>query len=254
MDVLKSQSRHRNGSKRPSAGRRSFLRKTGAALSAVLAASVAGISKTKTDDDPAGRLSSRLGMLEDENAVRKLYRSYETYLDQGMYEEVVGLFDDDGELYFNGGLFLGKEKGIRRLYLGHFSEGLTGKKIEPAPGYEQQQETIAVSSDRRSAQAQFPFSMRVGTPMGPESTLVQMARLQGQGIAHWWESGLCESSYVKAGDAWKIQKIEYRTMLQANQALGWAYAQPIAVPQFSIAFPENPTGPDKIIAPKENEA
>jgi hypothetical protein len=252
MATLKPTSSSTSNPKQPNADRRSFIRKTGAALSAVLATAVAGISKSKTDEDPAGRLSARLGILEDANAVRTLYQSYESYLDQGMYEEIVNLFADDGEVYFNGGLFSGKEKGIRRLYLGQFGEGLTGKKVEPAPG--QQRETIEVATDRKYAKAHFPFSIRVGIPLGPESTLVQMARLQGQGIVHWWESGICKSSYVRVGDVWKIRKIEYRTMLQASQALGWAYARPISVPLFSKTFPENPAGPDTLITPEERKA
>jgi hypothetical protein len=251
MEVLKSQSRSGNNTGKTNAGRRSFIRKTGVALSAVLAGSVAGISKTKTEEDSANRLSAQLGILEDTNAVRRLYQGYESYLDQGMYEEVVNLFADDGEAHFNGGLFSGKDKGIRRLYMEHFSAGLTGKKIEPAPGHER--ETIEVATDRKSAKARFSFSMRVGTPLSPDSTLVQMARLQGQGIAHWWESGICESSYVKVGNVWKIKKIEYRTTLQANQSLGWAHASPISVSPFSKAYPEHPTGPDKLVTTKANE-
>jgi hypothetical protein len=242
-------------------GRRSFIWKTGAAMSAMVASAVAGISKSGADQstglqDQIDRLSAQVGILEDANAIRKLHQSYETYLDQGMYEEVVSLFADDGQVYFNGGIFSGKDKGIRRLFQCHFAEGLTGKKIElePAPGCQlvaaQQPEEIEVATDRQSAKAFFWFSMRAGTPMDSESTLVQMARLQGQGIVHWWEGGICENSYVKVGNVWKIKRIGYRTIVQANPASSWAYAKPISVPLFSKAYPEHPTGPDKLVAPE----
>jgi hypothetical protein len=250
-------------SPKPNPGRRSFIWKSGAAISAVVASAVTGFSKSGADrstgsQNPIDRLSAQIGILEDANAIRKLHQSYEAYLDQGLYEEIVSLFADDGEVYFNGGLFSGKDKGIRRLYQGHFNEGLTGKQIEPGPGCQRDaakhQDAIEVATDRKSAKARFAFSMRVGTPMDSESTLVQMARLQGQGIVHWWESGIYENSYMKIGDAWKIKRINYRTIVQANPALGWAYAKPISVPLFSKAYPEHPTGPDKLVAPEESKA
>jgi hypothetical protein len=245
-------------SPKPNTGRRSFIWKTGAGLSAVLASAVAGMSKTKAEDDKTlkdqvGRLSARIGILEDANAIRNLHENYAACLDQGMYEDVMSLFAEDVEVYFNGGLFVGRDTGVRRLYLNHFSEGHTGKRLELSPECQRdsmpQQESIEVAMDRQSAKARFPFSMRVGIPMTEDSTLVQMARLQGQGIVHWNECGIYENSYVKVGDVWKIKRIEYRTILQAKHALGWAYAEPISIPLFSKAFPQNPTGPDKLIAP-----
>jgi hypothetical protein len=246
-------------SPKPNAGRRSFIWKTGAAMSAAVASAVVGFSKSGADRSTGlqgqiDRLSAQIGILEDANAIRKLHQSYETYLDQGMYEEVVSLFADDGQVYFNGGLFSGKDKGIRRLYQCHFAEGLTGKKIEPMPKCQldaaQHRDAIEVATDRQSAKALFWFSMRVGSPMDSESTLVQMARLQGQGIVHWWESGIYDNSYVKIGNVWRIKRIIYTTLLQANPASGWAYAKPISVPLFSNAYPEHPTGPDKLVAPE----
>jgi hypothetical protein len=258
MAALKPTSETVNSPK-PNTGRRSFIWKTGAAMSAVAASAVAGYSKSSADSgtelqDRIDRLHIQVGILEDANAIRKLHQSYETCLDQGMYEEVVSLFTDDGQVYFNGGFFSGKDKGVRRLFQCHFAEGRTGKKIEPASGRQwdpkQQRDAIDVAMDRKSAKACFPFSMRVGTPMDSESTLVQMARLQGQGIVHWWESGICVNSYVKMGDVWKIKRIDYQTIAQANPASGWACAKPISVPLFSKAYPENPTGPDKLVAPE----
>ena len=89
---------------------------------------------------------------------------------------------DDAQVVYNGGLFTGKE-GIRRLYCDHFASGCTGRKIEPAPGFEtdpaQQLDIVEVAADRKTATGQFPYSMQVGTPMTGDSSLVEMARLQG---------------------------------------------------------------------------
>jgi len=244
---------------KPNSGRRSFIRKTGAALSAVVASAVAGVSKSSPDHDAGLKgevdwLCNQVGCLEDANGIRRLHQMYESYLDQGMYEEVVNMFADEGEVVFNGGLFAGKDKGIRRLYCDHFSRGRTGRKIEPAPGFELDsallQDVVEVAQDRQSAKAQFPYSMQVGTPLISDFPHLEMARLQGQGVLQWWEGGVHEVSYVKDGDAWKIKRLEYRVMSKADYKPGRSYARPISVPLFSKAYPKNPDGPDKLITAK----
>jgi hypothetical protein len=236
-------------------GRRSFIWKTGAAMSAVVASAVTGISKQEVDagaglKDQVNRLSNRIGSLEDANAIRRLHQAYESRLDQGRYEEVAGMFTDDAEVLYNGGVFAG-ENGIRRLYCEHFASGRTGKKIEPAPGFEvdpaQQLDIVDVAGDRKIATGQFPYSMQVGTPMTGNSSLLEMARLQGEGIVQWWESGTHAVSYVKKGDTWEIRKLEYRVTSKADYKPGRAYAKPIDVAVFSSVFPGNPTGPDRLV-------
>jgi hypothetical protein len=256
MEDLKPTSKSGNGLKQPNAGRRSFLWKAGAAVSAVLASTVPGFSKPWVDQDAGlkdqvDQLSNQLGIHEDTNAIRALHQTYESYLDRGMYEEVVNLFADDGEVSYNGGLFAGKERGVRRLYCDRFRAGFTGKKIEPAPGFEldpaQLQDMVEVAPDRKSARARFAYSMQVGAPIISDSQLVKMARLQGQGIIKWWEGGIHEMSYVKEGDSWKIKRLEYRVIAKANYAPGRSYAKPINVPAFSKTYPADPSGPDKLI-------
>ena len=255
MNRKKLTSESQNSAKQPGADRRSFIKKTGAVAAAAFATAVAGVSKTTADKvdsskEQMDRLSNQLGILEDADAIRKMHQAYEFHLDEGDYEEVVALFAQDGEAYFNGGIFQGKEKGVRRLYLDNFSQGLTGKKMEPAPEFklnlEQQREQIEVAPDRKSAKARFHFSMQVGTPIISDSQLIQMARLQGEGIVKWWEGGICEVSYVKERDIWKIRRLEYRVTGQAQYTPGWSYSKPIVVPAFSNTYPENPTGPDKL--------
>ncbi len=243
---------------KPNQGRRSFIWKTGAALSAVVASSAAGFSSPAADPsaglrDQINRLSNRVGSMEDAEAVRRLHKAYESLLDRGMYEDVLAMFADEAEVVYNGGLFHGKE-GIRRLYCHHFASGLTGKKIEPAPGFApdpaQQLDIVEVAADRKTASGQFPYSIQVGTPMTGDSSLVEMARLQGQGVLHWWEGGIHEVSYVKEDNAWKIKRLEYRVMSRADYKPGRSHAKPISIPNFSITYPKNPDGPDKLIAAK----
>jgi hypothetical protein len=200
--------------------------------------------------DQIDRLSNRVGNLEDADAVRRLHRVYESRLDRGMYEDAVAMFADDAEVAYNGGLFQGKG-GVRRLFCGHFAPGHTGKKIEPPPGFESDpalpQDIVEVTEDRKTATGQFFYSIQVGAPMTGDSSLLEMARLQGEGIVRWWESGICEASFVKAGESWKIRRLEYRAASKADYRPGRAYAKPIEVPAFRSVFPENPTGPDRLV-------
>jgi hypothetical protein len=241
---------------KPNTGRRSFLWKAGAALSAAMASAIPGMSIHRNNQGDSlnaevNRLSNRLGILEDEKTIQALHQTYETLLDGGRYEEVANLFAEDAEVVFNGGIFKGRKDGVSRLYGNCFRSGLTGKKIAPAPNFEvdseQQRESIKVSADRLSASGQFPYSIQVGAPMTGDSSLVEMARLQGEGIVKWWEGGICEVSYVKVDNAWKISRLEYRVVSKADYKPGRMYARQIDIPAFSSVFPVHPTGPDRLV-------
>lgn len=263
MALLKSKAGTSSSPKRPGAeqqtpntGRRSFVWKVGAAISAVVASAVAGVSNTRIDPyaglkDQVDRLSNRIGRMDDANAIRRMHQTYESRLDRGIYEEVVDMFTDDGEVVFNGGLFASKNKGICRLYCDLFRSGLTGKKLEFAPGFEQdpaqELNIVEVATDRRTARGRFSYSMQVGKPMNDDSSLVKMARLQGQGIAKWWEGGIYEAFYVKIGETWKIKRLEHRVSAKTDYRPGRSHARLIDVPDFANTYPEDPTGPDKLV-------
>ncbi len=225
-------------SPKPDSGRRSFMWKAGAAMSAVVASAAAGFPKSGAD---------KADIQKDANAVRTLHRTYEARLHEGRYEEALDLFEDNAEVVYNGGLFKG-EKSLSRLYCNFFRSGQTGKKIEPAPGFEiDAVDIVEVAGDRKSAVGRFPYSIQAGTPMKDDSSLVAMARLQGEGIVKWWEGGICEASYVKAGKNWKIKRLQYRPSVKADYKPGRAYARPIEVPAFTKAYPADPAGPDRLV-------
>ena len=258
MNCLKIMSKPSGIPDQPNTRRRSFMWKIGAAIPALLASAVPGRSDPGINQDAGlknriDRLSNRLGILEDENAIRRLHRTYEDLLNNGNYEEVINLFTDDGEAIFNGGIFKGKFGGVRRLYNERFRSGLAGRKIEPAPGFQpdndQQQDIVKVAADRKTANARFSFSIQIGTPIISDSQLVKMARLHGEGIMKWWECGTYEVSYVKGiRDAvWKIKRLEYRVLSKADYRPGKLLAKPISVPLFSKVYPEDPAGPDVFI-------
>ncbi len=244
--------------KKADSSRRSFIWKVGAAMTTVLAGAVPGMAKPRTDNDrgfkiSVDELSRQLGLLEDEKAICELHQTYEYLIDNGKYKEVVGLFTEDGGVIYNGGLFRGRKTGLSRLYQNHFSAGMTGRKIEPAPGFEPGpaniEKSITIASDRASAKARFPFSIQAGAPIASDSQLVKMARLHGGGIMKWWEGGIYEVSYVKdiKEGGWKIKRLEYRVLSKADYRPGRSYSRPIVTSAFSTVYPHDPVGPDRLV-------
>ncbi|NLD36235.1 MAG: SnoaL-like domain-containing protein [Desulfatiglans sp.] len=244
----------------PNAGRRSFIWKAGAAVSALLATAVPAVAvplfkKDKGMESEMERLNNRVRIFEDEKSVHDLYHTYESLLDRGAYETLVELFSNDGEVIFNSGVYTGKETGLRRLYCGLFRSGMTGKRISPAPGFENacesDQDQVQVSGDRGSAKAQFSYSMQIGAPLASDSVLVSMARLQGGGVMRWWEGGTCHISCIKdaLNGAWKIKRLEYQAVAKTDYRPGKTYSMPVSSVPFSKVYPGEPNGPDKILVP-----
>ena len=238
-------------------GRRSFMWKVGAGVSAVMAATIPAIARPVFNGDKnktrIDSLAKQVAVLEEEKLIREIHGAYEDLLDKGLYNDVPDMFTDDAEVIFNGGVFKGKNKGVNRLFCNYFKSGLSGKRIDPAPGFEsntdKMPDAVELSADLKSAKAKFAYSIQVGSPIESDSLLVKMARLQGEGIQRWWEGGTYELSYVKdiKNGNWKIKRLEYRTLSRADYKPGRTYAKAISVPVFSDVYPKNPDGPDKLI-------
>jgi hypothetical protein len=231
--------------------RRSFFWKIGAGFSAALvpagASGGADVEHGPTDD-PA----LRAALLEEEKALRQLHQSFEQAQDKGLLDDVVGMFAEDAEVVFNGGVFRGRSRGVSRLYRDRFRAGRSGGRMEPAPGFElaasEQRESVLVAPDRLSAVAVFPYSIQVGAPIEAESSLVSMARVHGEGVRTWWEGGAYHVEYRKDVDGrWTIGRLDYRTLARADYRSGRTYAAPIAVARLSSRFPADPFGPDELI-------
>jgi len=232
--------------------RRSFVWEMGLGASAALA-STAGMAKaeTSTTDDPA----LRAALLEEEKALRKFHQAFELAMDKGMHEEVIGMFSDNAEVVFNGGVFKSRSHGVSRLYGDRFPAGKTGRRMEPAPGFEltadqlrdSVPDSVKVSPDLRSAVAVFPYSIQVGMPFETETSLAAMARLHGEGVRTWWEGGVYRVNYRKdVAGHWKISRVEYDTLSRADYRSGKSYAQPISVSRFATRFPADQQGPDDL--------
>jgi hypothetical protein len=217
--------------RKPDKTRRSFFWKLGAGASGALAAT-AGLARPASQE--SDDLSQQVARLEDEKTLRKLHRDFEQALDDRRYDDVVELFADDAEVLFDGDVFSDRTDGVSRLYRDRFRAGKSGRRMEPAPGFEvaadEQHDRVEVSGDRLSATAIFPYSIQVGRPIESESSLVSMARLHGEGVETWWEGGVYNVVYGRdtADRRWKIRKLEYKTLSRADYRPGRSYARPLS--------------------------
>jgi hypothetical protein len=182
-------------------------------------------------------LEHRLGIVEDTLAIRNLQHAYGYYLDKCLYDEVVDLFADDGQVIFIGGVYKGKQA-VARLYTGRFRKRFTTGN-GPAHGrlldHPQLQDIIHVSPDRRTGYARFRTLMQAGTH---ESA--------GQ-PRQWWEGGLYENTYTAQDGVWRIKVLFYRPFWHADFRTGWAHTPPDYVPNSSVIYPEDPDGPDELL-------
>jgi len=189
------------------------------------------------------RLSLELARMQDVQAVRRLQFAYGYYMDKGKYQEVVDLFADDGEVRFMGGIFRGKQRGVRRLYIERFRTTFTRGKNGPVYGllldHQQHQDIIDVAPDRKSAQGRFRGFLQGGSH---ESKSDRSPGLPLQ----WWEAGVYENTYVRENGVWKIRILNYCLAWQADYETGWAHSKPYDGPFFSKTYPEDPGGPDEI--------
>ena len=99
-------------------------------------------------------LETRLARREDELDVRSLQYIYGYLIDKCMYDQVVDLFADDGEVRFFGGVWRGKA-GVARLYIDRFRTRFTHNNNGPIDGFlldhPQIQTIITISEDGRTA-------------------------------------------------------------------------------------------------------
>ena len=246
-----------NTQKKTDEGRRSFMWKVGAGMSAVLAATVPAvampiISNDKKIKGDVDSLSRQVAALENEKAIRELHKTYEDMLDNMRYGDVLNMFTPDAEVIFNGGVFKGK-RGLKRLFCEYFSSGMTGKRIDQAPGFqlnpEQQQDMVEVAPDQKSAKAVFTYSIQVGAPIDSDSLIVKMSRLHGEGVVRWWEGGIYKVSYARDINkkSWKMDKLEYRVLSAADYKPGRSTAKSISIHPFTNLFPADPFGPDRLV-------
>ena len=195
-----------------------------------------------TAEERIAELEARLGKVEDVLAIRNLQHAYGYYLDKCLYDEVVDLFAENGEVVFIGGVYKGK-KGAARLYAGRFRNNFANGKNGPSHGrlldHPIMQDVITVADDRATAKARFRVLMQAGTHYSVATAQTP--------VRQWFEGGLYENDYVREDGVWKIKRLFYRAFWHGTLEHGWAYTPADYVPNASLTYPEDPYGPDELL-------
>ena len=190
-------------------------------------------------------LDARLVQREDELDVKKLQYLYGYLIDKCMYDQVVELFDPEGEVRFFGGVWKGKE-GVRRLYVDRFRKRFTHNNNGPIDGFlldhPQIQMIVDIQPDGITAKARARSTMQAGRHIDYQGDEPHLKARQ------WWEGGLYENTYRKGPDGkWRIFVLNYFPHWHADFDKGWAYTDPEYVPFPKTLYPEDPSGPDALI-------
>ncbi len=189
------------------------------------------------------RLTRQVSALEDASAIRRVQFSYGYFMDKGLYREVVDLFAADGEVRFMGGIFRGRDLGVRRLYIDRFRTTFTRGRNGPVYGllleHLQLQDIVDVAPDGQSARGRFRALLQGGSHTSRTDAPPGIPQ-------QWWEAGVYENEYIKEGGVWKIKVLDYCLTWQADFEKGWAHSTPYEGPFFKKTYPEDPGGPDEI--------
>lgn len=166
------------------ATRRRFFGHAGAALSAPLAVAttLAAAGGEAHPDD----LTARVAALEDANAIRDLQQTYVRLVNAGAHADVAKLFADSAKARV--------AADVRRIVVDRFGE----------------HDAVAIAPEGGTATARLQCVVETATAIEPSCTLVDMARLQGDGVVKRSARRWLETSYVKRGGVWQLTRADYR--------------------------------------------
>ena len=158
--------------------RRTFFGHAGAALAAPLAAGAA----SARDTDGGSDLAARLAALEDAAAIRDLHEIYARLVNSAAHAELAALFADPARAAIDASV----------------------RQLMPTAGTD---DAVTVAADG-TATARLGCTVEIVTPLAGDGTLVEMARLQGDGFVKRSERRVLASSFVKRNGLWKFEHAE----------------------------------------------
>ncbi|KAE9370779.1 hypothetical protein N431DRAFT_412472 [Stipitochalara longipes BDJ] len=195
-------------------------------------------------------LLARVQDLEDTNSIRYLHHAYGYYIDKCLYPSVVDLFSDSPQasVHFLNGVWKGKA-GISRLYIEWFGTLFTGGRNAPPRGFLldhlMMQDIITVNPEThpRTAKARFRNFMQGGfhSSVDPSERAPDVP-------PQFLEGGVYENEYIFENGVWKIFKLGYNMLWQADYAKGWSGSE--AMKGMEKCWPEDKWGPDELLAGK----
>jgi hypothetical protein len=158
-------------------------------------------------------LESKVAILEDLEAIKKLQRSYGYYLEHWMYEEVIDCFADSPETALNikVGIYLGKE-GIRRYFSGEKARSMNPDVLHQIM---QLSGVVDIDSDRETAEGRW---------YGWGVTALPTDR----GVMQTWTNGIYTCKYLKEDGKWKIWKLMWNPIIMAPPGKGWVKPERVA--------------------------
>jgi hypothetical protein len=162
----------------------------------------------------AAILAQEVALLEDENAIENLQRSYGFYLDKGFWSEAADLFAAGGTIEVGGsGVFAGKGRVLEYLRAQGAELPQEGRLYDQM----QLQPIVHVAPDRRTAKARWHL-------FSQEAIHGEYAR---------WGTGVYENEYVQEDGVWKISSLRLYTTMVTPYEDGWgktALAKPGPLP------------------------
>ncbi|MBN1237560.1 MAG: nuclear transport factor 2 family protein [Gammaproteobacteria bacterium] len=170
----------------------------------------------------AAVLAQEVQLLEDENDIENLQRTYGFYVEEALWSQAADLFAEDGTLEIAGrGVYAGKERVLEYL------RSITDEYPRYGLLYDQMQlqPVVHVAPDGRTARARW--------------------RLFAQEAEHGefaeWGVGWYENDYVKEDGVWKIQNLRTFIRMYAPYEDGWGKTA-LDAPSFSSSLePDRPS-------------
>jgi len=188
--------------------RRAFFLQGGAVLGATAGVAVAAASAVA--DATPGQPQALVDEASDREAIRQLQIAFTALVESQRYEAAAELFADEAQLTLSGVSAVGKPA-ILALFVDQYH---CQKAATMHCGYRrnarQLHDALEVSADGQQAAATFHVEVELGTPLTVDSTVAEMARLQGHFADRRWENGRFDARYVKSAGVWRMATLSYR--------------------------------------------
>ncbi len=181
---------------------------------------IAGNISIESLAERAGTLEHEIAVLEDENAIENLQRTYGFYIDKGLWSQAADLFAADGTIEIgNSGVYVGRERVLAYLRTrgAEFpQEGRLSDRMQLQP-------VVHVAPDRGTARGRW--------------RLFEQDAVWGEYSN--WGAGIYENEYVREDGVWKIQRLHLYSTMYTPYEDGWG----------KTALPD--PGPSQLLPPDQ---
>ncbi len=177
-------------------------------------------------------LESKVRILEDIEAIKRLQRAFGYYLEHWMYEEILDLFSDSPEVELNilVGVYLGKE-GVRRYVIGEKERSLNPELLHQVM---QLSGIVDIDPDGRTAAGRWYGFGAVAIP-------------SGAGVIQRLFNGIYTCRYIKEDGSWKMLKITWNPTYTCDPTEGWVKPERVAAAEGArMSPPPTPDRPRKL--------